>query len=148
MALNQNQFGMTAVAGQKDALIAGVVLPVRLTDAASAGDALKLEGSSVAGGAISVAKVAAKTDSQRGVLLHNVQKADFVAGDMAEMAMVGSVVLLPMEAATTADDELTYNPATGKYVAAAAGEGIVAVALTSGAADDLVRCLIVKSVAA
>ncbi len=148
MSLNQNQFSMTAVTGQKDALVAGVVLPVKLVDAASAGDALKLDATSVAGGVIHAAKAAAKGDSMRGVLLHNVQKSDFVAGEIVEMGMQGTVVLLPMGAATSAEDELVYDPATKKYVAAASGEAVVAVALTSGATDELVRCLIVKAVKA
>lgn len=146
MALNQNQFSMTAVSGQKDALVAGLVLPVRLTDTAKAGDALKLVAGSPAGGAISVAKVAAKTEITFGVLLHNVQRSEFVAGDMVEMGMIGTVVLLPMGEAVVAGQGLAFDPADGKYDVATAGQAITAIPLTDGATDDLVRCVVAKEV--
>lgn len=103
LALNQNQFAQTPVLGQVSQLPNPNIFPAQIDPAdtatvITAGTAVKL--SNVAGTQIVVLVCAAVTDGPVfGVIVYNMRKNTYAAGDTVEVAGVNSVITLKSSAA-------------------------------------------------
>jgi hypothetical protein len=143
MALNQNQFSISTTKGTLDTGIgAAYSMSAEFYDASPSatiapGEAVLLA-ATTNGTLTKVKKGSAVSDAFFGVVLTNPLKDSFAVGDVLEVAVIGTVVMLEASAAITCGDKLQYDPATGK-VALRAGSGVrMAVAMEDASGDGVI----------
>lgn len=115
--LNQNQFGMTPVLGQVSMIPNPNIVPVRLNPSSTAvlqaGSAVKLIAATGVGAEILVDATTGPTDGPVfGVIVYNMRKNLYAAGDNAEVACAGSYVFLEPSAAVARGAKVTSTAAT------------------------------------
>lgn len=153
LALNQNQFSMSAIIGQVTADPQPRTLSCQLdpnsswTGPITAGQAVKL--TNTAGTVITVEPCSADTDVPFGVIAYNLRKSTLVLGDYAEIVSSGGVMLLKSSGAIARGDRVavtnqtvaTNDPTIATNTTT--GKAIVGVALGKAtAADQLIKVLI------
>lgn len=146
MALNQNQFAMTTLKGTLDSSGASASLSVEFYSASpsavlTAGEFV-LVSSTPNPGVTRVSQGSAITDKFAGMILTNPLKDAWAVGEMAEMALAGSIAMAEASAAITAGALVQYDPATKKCATKASGSQ-VGVAMENASGDgSLFRILI------
>lgn len=144
MALDQNQFSITTLAGTKvqgEAILTAEFYSASSTDTIAAGYPVAL--ASTTNGLVS--KVAAGADESAswvGVVLTNPLKDAFAVGDRLEVALNQCVVMMTASAAITAGAALECDPATGKVYTKSAGTQVGIALENAAAASDLLRVLV------
>jgi hypothetical protein len=123
---NLNQFAQTPIVGQPDWSVNQNIVPVKIY-ASSAGGALLVAGQAfkfvdVAGDMPVVDLVSAVTDKADGVAIHRMKGDTFVAGQIIELALVGSTIWMQFSAAAARGASLQLDPA-GPTVATLASLG-------------------------
>lgn len=114
---NQNQFAQTPILGQLTMIPNANVFSVRLNPSSTAvlqaGSAVKLIAGSAIGNEILVDACTGPTDGPvYGVIIYNMRKSLYAAGDVAEVAGPNSVVILEASAAVARGDKVTTTAAT------------------------------------
>lgn len=145
---NMNQFAQTQIKGTIAAIVNPVTLSVQIDPASQstlyAGSAVKLQGG--ASNQILV-DLAAATDSTFGFIIYNPKKDIFVAGDVVEIALANSVIVLEAYASITRGNNLEFYP-TGNRVKQNAGVNpICGQALDNAAGTGSLLRVLVRTVA-
>ncbi len=145
---NSNQFAPTPVLGQVDLLAGTANIISAQIDPASVATAAQLTAGSpvkivdVAGGPI-IVDTAAITETATGVIVYNPRKSQYVAGDIVEVAMKGTVVYLETSAAVARGANVQAASATGLVATRASTNHRLGKMLDKpGAANVLARVLI------
>lgn len=140
MTLNQNQFGMTTLAGTKlfGPVVNGVFYSSDASATVASGEMVCIS-STVFPNVTKFAKGTGLTSAYFGVVLTNPLKASFAVGDKIEVAVMGSVVMMTASAAITAGASLQYAYDTYKVATQTASNTIVGIAMGNSTADgDLI----------
>lgn len=142
MALNSNQFALTTVVGTK--VMGNNVIQAKFYSASA--DATITPGEAVvvvsttAGNVVQVAKGAAATDLYFGVVLTNPLKSSFAVGDVCDVALATTVVMMTASAAITAGAKVQYDYSTGKIATQTATNTVIGMAMDDASTNgDLVR---------
>ncbi len=155
MPLQQsNQFGMSVIKGMPDQHINFNTKTVRIDPASVAaantfqpGQAVKLVNKAGAKEIIVDVCASITGDVVYGVILYNLRKNVYVAGDIVEIACAGDVVYLEASAAIQTGTKVATTAATRKVATnSTASNQITGIALEPAAADgDLIRVEITPS---
>ena len=140
-----NMVSPSAIKGFVDSVFSAFTLPVMIDPASVntlvAGDVVKL--STVAGTGVILVDKAAATDTAFGVVVYEVKKNSYTAGDALSVALPGSVVLMEAGASITRGDSLEFSAATSRVITNAGVNPVLGQALTSASgAGKLVRVLV------
>ncbi len=114
---NQNQFAQSPVLGQVSMIPNPSIVPARINPSSSAvlqsGSAVKLIAGAGVGNEIVVDACTGPTDGPVfGVIVYNMRKNLYSAGDNVELASAGSYVFLESSAAISRGDKVTATAAT------------------------------------
>jgi len=145
MSLGQNQFAMTAVAGQR--VSGDNVKQCEFYDASAsatvvAGEFVLLS-ATASPGVTKIKKASAATDKFVGVVVTNALKASFAVGEKVDVAFGFTEVMCTASAAIACGASLKYDYATGKVLTKDSSNTVVGMAMSDASGiDDLVRVLV------
>lgn len=147
MALNINQFALSAVKGLQDLRGSPSSVIACQVDSSSAGGLVPgqcVKIVNTAGGVPNVVECSAATDDVFGVILYNIKNATFGVGDAVEIAYAnGAVVYMEASAAIVPYARVMPVISGSKVATATTGNRIIGFALDKTAADgDLVRVVV------
>lgn len=142
MVFNMNQFGLTFQPGEK-MNPNGQAISVRISANESAtlvpGDVVEFTPTEA--GDLPVVDKAESGDSGCGVILFNAKQGTFVANDVCEIAMLGSIVTMAAATNLNRGINVGYNSVSG-YIQSTSGNYIGQTIDIASATGDIVRVLV------